>query len=137
MLSTGTLKDIANFAPGIIVGTYPSAINGTSYDRKSQDSVVILPIPVLSSGTTITLRLQESTDNSNWTNIVGAAIAVGALPNGTASVAMHVRLNGRGRYIRLSGAAPSSGSPVWGALLIFGESGSYLDNRTTWLTDVL
>lgn len=137
MLSTGTLKDVINPVIGIPVAVYAGAVNGTSYDRLSSDSVVILPIPVLVNGLTVTLRLQESLNNSDWTNVTGAAIALGSLPNATASVAMHVRLNGKGRYFRLAAAAPSSGTPSWGALLIFGMASNYLDNRAVWLTDVL
>lgn len=136
-MSTTNLRDGINLSVGIPISVYPSTVTGATIDRKSQDSVAIVPLPVLMGGAAVTLRLQDSPDGVNWTNVTGAAITVGSLPNGTMSVAQLVRLNGKGRYVRLAAAAPSAGSPSWGAILIFGQSDNYIDNKTVWLDTVL
>lgn len=133
-----TIRENVGLARGITIAGYAGAVNGAAIDRKSADTIVIIPLPVLMLGASVTVTLQESANGSSgWTTVSGVSLPVASLPDGTQTVGQLVRMASRERYFRIVGGAPSTGTPIYGVLVLMGSFGSLSENPTTWLTNVL
>lgn len=114
------MQDMHNnigFSQSVAPQAVTAAINGSGVDRANFDSVEFEINLGTFGGTTptATIKLQESDDNSTFTDIVAADILGGALPtiDTTNDVAVHKRgYIGNKRYVRgivsaVSGTTPS------------------------------
>ena len=87
-------------------------LNGTGVDIHNMkgDAVVVLDVGTPSgTGETLNVKLQDSPDNSTWTDVPGAAFPQDGTTGGIASLV--IRPNERSKYLRavatVAGTSPS------------------------------
>lgn len=96
--------------------------NGTGIDCRGYTRAAIVWYSLPSgTGTTSDCKLQESTDNSTWGDVSGAAFAQATTANSTRIQVMEVDLSKRSRYLRIvhtgaGGSAAGQQSAVFALL---------------------
>lgn len=116
------VKRVQNIAP---VSRSAGATNGTGVDTAGYDGVAaIFHVGDIGASTTFDGKLQESSDNSNFSDIANAAITQLGASDDNKSPSIDVRLGGRAnrkRYVRAVGTVGGSNAVVFGVeLLLYG-----------------
>lgn len=99
-----------------------AATNGASADCLGYDTAkaVVYAAPS-GAGTTSDFKLQESADNSSWSDVTGGAFTQITTAGGAKLYVMDVNLGKRQRYLRLvhTGAGASAAGTFYGLLELY------------------
>lgn len=97
------LTEDAKFLQGVAAGSYGAATtNGTGIDRLGYDDAVVLLDSKLNQATgTLNVKIQDSADNSSFTDVSGAAFVEVTTSNDVALYIMKLNLRPLRRYIRV------------------------------------
>lgn len=110
----------------IDVAATTATVNGASIDLKGfRSAIVVFDCDAYTDGT-VTLKLQESSDDSAWSDVATADLVGGALPviDGDNDDQAHIRgYAGNNRYIRanITVAAGATSGAIIGAMLLPGH----------------
>lgn len=99
-----------------------ASINGTGVDTQGyREASAIFYATPSGSGTTSDCKLQDSPDNSTFTDVTGAAFTQATTAGGASWQFMDIDLSKRQRYLRLveTGAGASAGGVTAGAFLLY------------------
>jgi hypothetical protein len=115
-----TLKVVNHIVPA---SRSAGTTNGTGIDTSGHDEVAfVVPIGAIGdtgSDTTLNVKIQESDNDSDWSDISGAAITEIANTDDNAIPAINVRLGGRAnikKYVRAVAVVAGSDSLVYGVV---------------------
>jgi hypothetical protein len=96
--------------------------NGASADCLGHESAkaIVYAAPT-GAGTTSDFKLQESSDNTSWSDVPGGAFTQITTAGGAKLYVMNVDLSKRSRYVRLvhTGAGGSAGGTFYGLLELY------------------
>lgn len=94
-------------------------INGTGVDARGfAQALVIMDLGDLTDAGTLAIKLQESDDNSTFTDITGAAYTVATNADDGLVKLGSVRLHKKGRYLRAVGDGDGTQSHTYGVILL-------------------
>lgn len=99
---------------GTIIQTFSGTQNGASIDLKGlnrPESVALLFVGQFPASATLSLKVQESDDNSTWSDVSGTTVALTTASCDDKVLVGTLRTRGRKRYLRAVTATPTN-SPV-------------------------
>ncbi len=105
-----------------IVPITAATVNGTGVDTEGYTRAFAVVVAAPSgSGTTSTTTLQDSPDNTTFTNVTGATFTSITTAGGTGVLTMDINLADRQRYLRLvhTGAGGSAAGEAAGLIELF------------------
>lgn len=113
-----SMKETFDIAVSFTAVARTTTANGTAVDLQPYNACTFVFLPVSWTDGTHTFKLQDSPDNSTWTD-VAASLLDGVAPavssSGTAAVITRVGYIGQQRYVRA--VCTITGSPATGAVV--------------------
>lgn len=114
------LTEIIRAQMGLVIATWSTTQNGPSVDLRGAvggyKSAMLVFQGQFGASATATLTIQESADNTNWSNVDGATFALTTANADEKVLVANVLTKGRLRYLRARITSPVntvSGSALW------------------------